>query len=268
MVTLTKHYTSSSEADRDRLDALFAERPDKILKHIECLRDGLRHINQRWNDRLVLEDGSFWERYINGRSEIACRFDWRIDLDQYLCFVRIVVAEAEVFESAGSNNKPDIFDCSEGYCWQKIVMLVPVTHAGDGPNMKVRVTARLDFAADKGGKFWEGILYRDVSARGFQVLSFLREGKVGVFPVLTMDKERVVNPVIQGFSQIVDSISHDSRKMIADRLFRFVSNLETIRIAQQNMTSRGTVVGLVELLGEDGGVIDDGFDVLVGPFDL
>lgn len=241
---------------------------DKFLQDVQRLADHLSHINERWNNRLILENGSFWKRYLGGEAEIILKFDRVAGPYKYAIVVRIMLDDAAGKGVTSFRLRKKVVRDTNGNDRQKVIMLVLVTEAGDGPKIKVRVSARLNLIENLGGKFWEGSLYKKIVTGSFEVFSFLSEREMQFPSDISSPKNSIVDPVIQCFPEVVDGISHHSAKMFIDRLFGSVGEVEAIRIAKDGYRSGGSISDLIEIVGKRGAIGQEGCDMFVGPFDL
>ena len=239
---------------------------DEAFERVKRLGNDLRHLRQRWNDRLVLEDGPFWEVYLNGRAEIIVYGDWGVGSDDVNWAVRIPANRA-IGDSIGANPGVDIFDFYDSDRRHEIIVFVEVAQVGAGPKMEVRVPARLYVFEDKFRSIGEGLLYRRVVGGGFKVFPFFRKREVGLHR-LADGLQGSVNPVVKSLPKIVEGVSDDRAKVIYDWLFGPVGQLKTIRLGKDGDRSGGSIRNLVQPFGQGGRVTDNRINVAIGPFDL
>lgn len=239
---------------------------DEDLQRVECLRDNLRHLRERWDNRLVLEDSSLWEVYSDGRAEIILYGDWGVGSDDANWAVRIPAHRA-VFESIGANPGVDIIDVYDGDRRQEIIVMIEVAEASGGPKIEVRVPARFYVFEDKFCGIGEGLLYRDIVGGNFKVFPFFRKRKME-FLGGPNDAGGGIHPVVEGFSKIVDCIAHDRAKMLCDWLFGPVGEAKTIRFSQDCYRAFRPVSDFIQVLGQGGRIADNLFNQAIGPFNL
>ncbi len=217
--------------------------PDEAFERVKRLGDDLRHLRERWNNRLVLENGTFWESYFDGSAEIIVYGDWRVGDDDSNWAVRIPARRA-VCEDIGANPGVDVFDIYGGDRRQEIVVFIEVAEAGGGPKVKVRVPARFYIFEDKFRRVGEGLLYRRIMGGGFKVFPFFRKREMN-FSRLAHDSQSCINPVVEGLPKIVDGVSDDRAKVICDWLFGPVGQVKTIRLSEHRDRECGLVRNLI-----------------------
>lgn len=252
----------SGELEQDRLQVGGYE----FFERIECLRDDLRHVRERWNNRLVLEDGTFGERYLNGDIEVIACLDGDAGLNNAYLAIRIP-ADRTVLNGIRANSGVDVFDLYDGNRRDEIVVFVTVAETCSGPEIKIRVPARLYVFDDIPSKLGEGLLYQSVISGGFKVLPFSRKREME-FPAPTPCPISRVDPKIKGFSKVVNGITDDWRKVVRDRLVWAVSDLKNIRLGKDSHRPSRTIGDLVKIGGQGGRELNQVVDVFVGPFDL
>ena len=81
IITLTQHESYPSAPRQASAVILPGVGSNEALEGVKRLRDDLRHLRERWDDRLVLEDRPFWEVYLYGRAEIVVYGDWGVGSD-------------------------------------------------------------------------------------------------------------------------------------------------------------------------------------------
>ena len=248
-------------------DSSLAVGLDENLTGVERLRDDLRKIRQRWNDRLLAEERPFWESYFNGDFEIVLHGDGKMIGADHINWVVRIPASSAIRDGIGPNPGVKIVDLSDGDAGQEVVMFVVVAVAGDGPKVKIRVPARLYLISNEVCGVGEGPLYRGEGFRGFKVLPFRRERKVKLLSGANAGNG-IVHPVVEGFSEVIDHITHNRAKMLINWLIGAVGQAKMIRLSQQNNASRGPVGDLVQIVGQSGASRNQLINVAIGPFDL
>ena len=259
IITLTQH-------DQASAGVLPGVGSDEAFERVKRLGNDLRHLRKRWDNRLVLKDGTFREVYLNGRAEIVVYGDWGVGSDDANWAVRIPAKRA-IFDSIGANPGVDVFDFYDGDRRNEIIVFVEVPQMGRGPKVEIRVPARLYFFEDKFRGIGEDLLYRRVVGGEFKVFPFFRKREVGLHR-LAGGLQGSVNPVVKSLPKIVDGVSDDRAKVIYDWLFGPVGQLKTIRLGEGDDRSGGSIRNLVQLFGQGGRVTDNLINVAVGPFDL
>jgi len=241
-------------------------RGDETIQRIQRLRDDLRHVQERWNNRLVLEDRSLWECYFDGGAEILLYGDWGAGTNKINYAVRIPANRA-VLHSICANPGVDVLDVYDGDHRYEIIVLIVVTETGSGPQMEICIPARLYIFDDKVCKVGEGLLYRRVIGGGFKVFPFFRKREIDFLRLMDGAK-RGVNPIVQGFSEVVNSVSDDRPKMICDWLFGPIGQVKTIRLSQKCNRPPRPISDLIQVFGQGGRILDKRINVAIGPFDL
>lgn len=245
---------------------LSAVGPNEDFKGIERLRDGLRHLKKRWNNRLVLENCPLWEGYVNGKFEIAIygeAFDW--GTDKFNWMVRIP-ANGKLADGVAANDNVVCCDLRNPDNGDEIVMFVVIAQTGSGPKMKIRIPARFYFFRDEVRSVSEGLLYRTEVFGGFKVFPFRRKREVQFAPGSDTQGRRV-DPMVQAFPEIVHSIARDCSKVLRDRFFGGVVEEITIGLSEDCYAPMRHPK-VVKALGQSGLICDNLINVAVGPFDL
>lgn len=240
---------------------------DKFIERVECLRRDLRQVQERWNNRLVLEDSPFGELYLNGRAEILLYGNWRVGSDKIAWAVRIA-RDREVIERARPGFEIDVVNCCDGNDWQEVVVFVPVAETCYGPEIEVISSARLYIIEDEVCKVGEGLLYRDITSASFKVFPFRFEREIGLLPSFSDGNKGRCYPIIHGLTHIVDCIPDNAAKMLRDWLFGSIGEIKTIRVYQQGVASAPFDPNLIKVFGQGGRLLDKRINVAVGPFDL
>lgn len=241
-------------------------RSDEAFERVKRLGDDLRHLRERWNNRLILENGSVWESYFDGRAEIIVYGDWGVGPDDDIWAVRIL-AHDTILESIGAKSGVDVFDIYDRDRRHEIVVFVEIAQADAGPKVAVRIPARLYRFEDKFCGIGEGLLYRQIMAGGFKVFPFFRKRKMNLSGFSDGSQSRI-SPIVEGLPKVVDGISDDSAKMICDWLFGPIGQVKTIRLGEYSDGSCGLARNFVQIFGEGGRIADNRINVAIGPFDL
>ncbi len=240
--------------------------PEEAFECVQRLRDDLGHLRERWDNRLILEDSSLWESYFDGRAEIVLYGNWLVGADHINCAVRIP-AHLTVFHSIGANPGVDICDCCDGDDRQEIVVFVVIAEACGGPEVEVRIPARLYVFKDKFCGVGEGLLYQRIMGGGFKVFPFFRKREMEFFREGD-DPGNCIHPVVERLPKIIHGVSDDWGKMICDWLFGPVGQVKTIRLSQRRYRASGSIGNFIQVLGQGGRVADNSINVAIGPFNL
>lgn len=239
---------------------------DESLKRVERLADDFRHLEERWNNRLVLENGSLWEGYLKGDFEIALygeAFEW--GPEKYLWCVRIPACR-EFFKDLSPNKNAFCVDFTDSDHGNEIVVFVVVAQAGGGPQMEVRVPARFYFFRDEFRSVGEGLLYSAKGLGSFEVFPFCRERKMELLS-RSNATGGCIHPQIEAFPEVVHSIANNCAGMLRDRLFGKIGELIAVRLPQSRYGSIGHPEAIKLFPG--GSLKCDHFvNVAIGPFNL
>lgn len=237
------------------------------IQRAKRLRDDLRHLRERWNNRLVLEDGTFGKGYIDGNSEVVIVCDNRLSSGNHYNLAVRIPAHAAVLNGICADKGAYTLDAHNGDVRQKIVVLVEVTKAGSGPQIQVRIPTRLYVFNNEIRKLGEGLPYRFVRFGGFKILPFSRKREMKI-PTTASRAVNGIYPEIHRFPQIIHGITDNWREIFADKFLRTVSELKAIRIDEDYYRSGRPISNLVKIIGQRGRPLEQRVDVLVGPFDL
>lgn len=257
------------ERDRPAISST-GDADEKFFAAVEGLRRGLDAIQERWDNRLILEETPLWEGYICGRFEILLYGNWGAGAD-HLNFVCRIAADAAVPHGVGADAGVDVANLGEGDGWQDESVFVGVIESADGAEcLSIPVRVRFDFIPDEDTSIGEGLLYRLVGGLGFKVFNIVpkrhRESTRGICCPECLD--RGGGPVIEAGAQVVDDISDDQRKMLRDWLFGDEAKVKNIRLTKECFRPFTAQDDIVQITGKDGGVLPDGIKVALGPFNL
>jgi hypothetical protein len=220
MLTLTKH---AQDADRHGQagagGALGSYHP---IERIECFRNELAELRERWDNRLVLERASLAEIYANGRLEILLYGNWNIGRNDVLWAVR-VSADTTIGELVGSDG-PGPDDASQSNRWDKQVMFVVIVQDMEGPERVVRSVLRPYVFEKKVFSVGEGLLYRVEDGGGFKVFPVFTHREMWLRLRIDSSNDAGAH-VIQCSSQVMDRISNDERKCLGHRFGGTIDDL-------------------------------------------
>jgi hypothetical protein len=175
------------------------------LKRLDCLE-----IDERWNNRLVLEQCSIGEQYIRGRLAVACYLHLAGNPDgvQNAAFVdnkrhidkliSVLIFCANPSQGLDRGNRDEE------------LVLVDVVQLPNFPDIKVPSAVRLYLVTNEDCEIGEGSLYRSEILGGYKILPFVpyrERNSVIVFP----DKEGC--DIIEGASEIVNCIADDKGRI-------------------------------------------------------
>ena len=236
------------------------------FERVQRLADDLRHVKERWDNRLVLENSPLWEGYFNGNFEIVLFGDtskwsgvkglWFVRVPAHLEAADRYVAKLDVLS----------LDLPKGDNGDEIIMFVLVAQAGGGPEVKVPIPARFYFFSNERRRIGEGLLYRCEGLGCFKVFSFLRKGEVKLLGGANAER-RSVHPKFKAFPKVVDGVARDCAKMLRDRLFGKVGDPITIRLSKERYAPTRHPQ-IIYPAGQDILIGDKLVNVALGPFDL
>lgn len=199
------------ERDRPVLELL-----DQCFELIEGAGRDPGYLRERWNDRLVLENASIAELYLNGRLEIVLYGDVPGIPNEVHWFCRISAKRAVCHSGAIVGCGVQVLDHCDGNDGQDKIMLVVVVQGMEAPQV---VVSRIDgpYLIEKRFRgVGEGLLYKRHC--GAQALI----GGYEVFPVLPHRKvnlsvghdgpDNAGCKVVQGSSEVMENVSDDQCK--------------------------------------------------------
>lgn len=240
--------------------------PDKDLERVKRLADDLRHVQQSWGNRLILENCPLWEGYFDGKFEFALygkAFEWGVD--EFYWLVR-APGNGKVLDRVCPNSDTLSIDLRDANNGNEVVMFVVVAQAGGGPKVQIHIPARFYFFRNKVRRVGEGLLYRGEGLGCFKIFPFFREGKMEAFSLPDAESSRV-HPKVQAFPEVVHSIASDCAKVLRDRFFGGVVEEITIGVGKDRYTSVNHPK-VIKPLWEGGLIGNNLVNVAVGPFDL
>lgn len=85
---------------------------------------------------------------------------------------------------------------------------------------------------------------------------------------LTERIQRTVEPEVHRFTHVVNRVTDDRLKILADWLFGPVGQAKTIRIGEYDKRAPWPINDLVQVFGQGRGLADKRINVAIGPFDL
>lgn len=258
------------ERDRTEEDLGFIIQ-DESFEGIERLRDDLRRINERWNNRFIPEHADLAKAYVHGDFAIVliCKAGWSIvDADQRDRFVCVVLDPCARQRVANLGN----FDVGDDLCHrdggQDEVVLVVVVRPADAPERRIPVKARFYLIEDEllNVGVGEGLLYRVERRSGglYKVFPFFAEREVNSFAATNDLRGRV----IKGGSKVVYRISDNERDSLGDRFEWLVSKLRKLRVVVNPVHVSTEPPESEHALVERGRPSYDFIDVAIGPLDL
>lgn len=243
----------------------------EFFEGAERLRDDLREIRERWDNRLILEETPFAKGYFDGRFEIVLHGNRRVEADEINWFCPIP-ASAAVFKESVSRSDVDVIYSEDGDGRQNKVVFVDIVQIGDSPKIAipVAVPVRLYRIPDKDCSVGHGLLYRNVSTLGFKVFPFSRdwEGNGSIVNGSRCLGDERGRAMVECGSKVVNRIAYDQGKEIWEWLFGDVAQVKTIGMRQDCFRAGALHSDFVKLTGQGGRVADKAINVAVGPFDL
>jgi hypothetical protein len=204
---------------------------NEALKPIERLGRDLADLQERWDNRLVLEKSSISELYVNGRIETVLYGDWRVG-DQQFCWACRVASSRAIADNVPVQYGVNVADFGEGDGGQDQIVLVVVIKGVEGPQRFIRSVLRPYLIPKKFFGTGEGLLYRREVSAGYEVFPFGRHWEEPTF----FRRGRVpgcdnrIGKMIQCSPEIVDSISDDEAERLWDWLLGPVGKLKLGRI--------------------------------------
>lgn len=215
-------------------DALFQGGSESLADQLFELVDGVgeefRHLRERWDNRLILEQVSLAEAYRRGDVELAIYFDWRtIGGDKIKGACRIV-AESASMELVGGDKAPsDKFDVGDDDRGSDEVVLVLDVERPDAPKFIPTIVLGTYLFENEVFGTGQGLLYRLEPSRGYKVFPRFGDGEVWVgFSVFGADYAG--SQVIQCSPKIVDRISDDEAQRLWDWLYGPVGQLPALSV--------------------------------------
>jgi hypothetical protein len=177
------------------------------LKRFDSLKNQLRELGERFENRLVLERCSWCEAYVDGRLSVVVY----LDLSEPLREVQncpLLNAEANLAEPIAAL----VFDVHPGKATDihgrdEESMLVDIVKCTQFPDLKLTSLVRLYFINDMRGKIGQGFLYRSVIGGALNVVPFFagRHGR----PIVTGSE--LNNDVVEGRSKVMNCITNNER---------------------------------------------------------
>ena len=217
---------------------------NRLLDVFDRARDGLRETFYRWDNRLLRQELSFPEHYLNGRFAFVCQFSSLIGgVMVFVSHRQPVQVNSVNYGHKGNVLVPDIqvVDCKEevipSFVWPYRVENEVPDALGDG-------------------LYWSAIqsTYKTIP------VPVKRETRIVGWPPSEVSYEFVPNKV-EGRPEVVENVPDNGGKIVWG----------VVREGNVNRVLTGTVIKLDgrRLQAEEG--VDSPFklvDVLVGPFDL
>lgn len=238
---------------------------DQAFECVNRFRHDLRNLNERWNNRLVLERTSWCEAYIDGRLEIAMYGDRLLGADDenWLCCIRADI-------QASDRNRPERYigpiDVRHGGRGDEQIMFVVVVEGVESPKRFIRSVIRSYLLNDKPLSTGNGLLYKVQDGCGYKVLprGVDREVRFG----RGIDRsQNACAEVIERRSEVVDRISDCKREHTRDGL----NGPENESIFIDLATGRANITlypQRVEFVGQRLSQSNQLVNVAVGPLNL
>lgn len=203
----------------------------ELLNAVNRLRDGLRHIDERWQDCLTLNNAGLIEKYLSGHFSIALKFGHPTMPQQAL---DLAVGEREFCDGhliVVTISKANVANAQWDDDGEQEPMLVPIVELAEGPQKAVRSLVRAYLVKDDPADAGNGHLYsvvrafltappagragvRAVGREGsFQFLPRFveREGQGGV-----LTPEKLSQRVVERAPEIVYRVSGDQEQICGD----------------------------------------------------
>lgn len=237
-------------------------RAESFNEKLDRLGDGLRRINERWNNRIVFKDLIFSEDYLKLRFAVVVDLNLRPVPHQshracaaYLYFAdhddaAVCVSSEHLLEDGGLQNGND-----------QVVFVEIVQFAGS-PKRFVPSLGRVYLIQDEPLSLWESSRYRHFSEGLFKAIPILvnREGDpLGRFPAGACQH---VPGIIKGATQIMNGVADEQGRIVGDwsgikaqdvfASFRVLIGNETIKVLRSEPFDKRIEIR----------------DVLLGPFNF
>lgn len=116
---------------------------EEFLQAVDCLRDGLGHLNQRWKDGLAFNNAGLIEKYLSGRFSIVLYFDSASTKSNRAQSLTGSPSEREVYQTIlVVIDNIDVIDCLGNDHGYKESVLVSDVELVEGPKKTVRSLVR------------------------------------------------------------------------------------------------------------------------------
>ncbi len=241
---------------------------DELFQSSQGSIDSLGHLKQRWDNRLVLEQASLWESHLRGDLDIALYGDaFALTSGQQFHWLVSISSDVQRSNKVSPNSDVTTVDLRNPDNGDDLVMFVNIGQSSDGPEVRMCIPARFYFFCDEVRSVREGLLYRTKGFGGFKVLPFFRERKVE-FATRSSTSLSMVDPNVEGFSEIVDSVAYDCAKELRDRFFGDINECLTIWFGQEGGASFSDYPHVEQRHGKGCLMSNQRIDVAFGPFNL
>ena len=238
---------------------------NRLLEYQDDVRDELRKLFKRWDNRLTLQGLSLSDSYLKGRIQLAVDFDlcssgetnkcratfWRDPHFSEEKAVHSAVSHVNVFEAAEDR------DSGKSNVFVSKVEIVKGAHTTMVPSW-VRFDEPLECVND----VFAGALYFSFN-RGFVTIPINPVRKVDILRRLAVQSDKIAGEEIQSGPQVMNGVSENCGEILGDAFaldgskkalsgFRIVLDDRRVWVSCNKFTDSS-----VEIV-----------DVLVGPFDL
>ena len=175
------------------------------LKRLDRLQREFRELNQRWDNRLVLERCSFAEEYSRGRLSLAVYLK-RIRRSNGGENAFAYDTECQIFEDVVVLHFFRVDSSNALICenWNQQPVFVEIVQVPHGPKTNVASFVRLYLVRDERRDVWGGLLYTSVLNGGYKFLPRFchRESDFAI-----RSADNFYRHVVKGGSEIVDRVS-------------------------------------------------------------
>lgn len=251
--------------DSDRPVLLRNNTDKKFLAAAQRLRSGLDVIQERWDNRYVLNPSTLFEDYINGRFELLAYEDRRIGADDVNLICRITAAPT-VDECVSSCSEVNVLNLRDSNSRDDEIMFVIVVEVTDGAKrVTLPVRVCLQVVPNKVCSVRHGLLYVTVGAHRYEVFNIAakRHRKAPCSLRLSECFDAGRGPVVEAGSQIVNDVTNAESEVLRDWFQRSIAQLKGVRFFPRSEDSN-----FVQIVGQAGTFRDQGIKVALGPFNL
>lgn len=197
---------------------------DFAFKRVDRLRNELRDLRKRWDNRLILESADWPEAYLDGRLEIILEGEWPIAGPNIHWAARIVPAIEVAHGYAPALVERDAHvHC--GDCGDEQVMLVVIVEIVEPPKRFVRSVLRPYLIKNETLSSGKGLLYRLENRGGYKVFPRWVDGEV-LFGGRINGPDNTGAQMVEGGSEVVGRIPYDQCERFRDWLRGSVDQAE------------------------------------------
>lgn len=248
---------------------ILKDRSTKFFEAVEHLRCDFSEIGQNWNNRLVLESTPLWEGYLNGRFDLV----WYIEINSGADKIYLacsISANIKSFKGVCSDGEVKSADFNHVDGRQDKIMFVDVVQMGNEIKVRIPVSVRFYCVPDEFCRLGTGSLYRLITFGGFCILALAPKWEVNpsVFDISRHITNKSSGPMVKRGTKIVNCVTYDEREKLCDWFFRFIDQLEIIRLSKDCYRPGLNESDIIEVVGQRGGQTDKVLNMALGPLDL